>query len=412
MIPSTLDVRASWDGVIVGGFTIGNSAFGGSDTISPAYGAVFGGTYDNLSSLVTSASWQRGRNDLASGILAGQGSVTINDPTGIYNPANPSSPLAGKLKALRPFYIKATNSSGVSLGCFRGFLQDAPSHDASTVPATTTFALVDLFAVLAGVFPTITPTGATTTGAAIGKVLDAAGYTDPSLRSLATGDTIATFTATGTESALSLIGDLLAAEQGVCFVNGNGLFVYLDRNDKYTRASMATINGTMNALTTGSPINNIINRQVVTAGAGVPQTYTDLASGSLGDYGYRDGSSLTSAYLANDAAAATAAQRIVSKKSTMRALLSQFGLSSLQSTGNLDQIVTREFGDRITIPVSGAGITGTSGDYFIEQLAVQAVKGGELNATWILSARTAADQAFIFGTSSFQPTSPADPFAL
>jgi hypothetical protein len=395
---TTLDVRASWDGVIVGGFTFGNSTFGGTDKFTPVYGAVFGGTYDNLSSLVTQASWQRGRNDLASGILAGTGTVTINDPTGIYNPANPNSPLVGKLKPMRPFYIKATDSLGVSQGCFRGFLQDSPTHDASTIPARTTFTLVDLFAVLAGIFPTIAATGTTTTGAAIGLVLDQAQFTEPSLRILATGDSIATFSADASKSALTLIGDLLTAEQGQVFVNGSGAFVYLDRNDRYRRLSAATISGTVRRLTTGSPVNNIINRQVVTAGAGVPQANTDVAS--AGEYNYRDGGAISTPYLANDQAAADAAQRIVNKKSTPRTLLSQFDLSS-QVAGNLDQIVQREFGDFVTIPAGGAGITGSQGDYFIEQIAVQASKGGVLDCSWILSARTTTDHGFIFGTSVF-----------
>lgn len=407
---TTLDCRASWDGVIIGGFTFGNSTFGGTDTFTPVYGAVFGGTYDDISSLLISATWQRGRNDLASGVLAGTGTVVIKDDAGTYNPANPSSPLAGKLKPLRPFYIKAPDSGAVVRGCFRGFLQDVPTHDASTIPATTTFTLVDLFAVLDGIFPTITPTGATTTGAAIGKILDAAGYTETSLRNLATGDNIATFSADGSKSTLSLIRELLAAEQGVAFINGDGVFVYLDRNDRYIRASVATITGTVSRLQTGSPLGNIINRQDVTAGAGVMQTATDVVS--RGDYNFRDGTSIVTPYLANDAAAADAAQRIVNKKSTPRTLLSQMQLLS-PVTGNLDQILRREFGDRITIPAGGvAAATGTAGDFFIEQMSVtQSGSGGVLDASWILSARTAADQAFVFGTSSFQPTT-GDPFVL
>lgn len=406
MIQTTLDVRISWGGVLAGGFSIGISHIDSTDKFTTAFDAVFGGTYDNLSAITTQASWQRGRSDLGSHMLAGTGTIVVNDPTGIYNPANPSSPLVGQLKAMRPVYIKATDTGGIVRGCFRGYLQDVPVHDAARVPAVTTFTLVDLFAVLNGIFPTIGSTGPTTTGAAIAVILAAAGFSDSSFLSLATGDSIPDFSADGSQSALTLIGNLLAAEGGIFFANGSGVATYLDRNDRYARASVATLNGTMGSLQTGAPIQNVINRQTVTRTGGAAQQAFDAPS--IGDYDYRDGAAITTPYLATDAAALDAATRIVAKAAQPRTLLTNFGLSSLV-TGNLDQILQREFGDRITIPASGAGVTGTQGDFFIEQIAVNAVKGGQLDSTWILSARTSADMAFRIGVSTIAGT---DPLAL
>lgn len=407
MAAPVLDTRASWNGVILGGFTIGTSLIGGSDTISSVWSGVFGGTYDNLGTggqdLVESVSWRRGRTNLLTGLLAGEGEIVLNDPTGIYNPKNPGSPLAGLLVPLRPVYIKASDGL-TTYGGFRGFIREYVH--AAGPPATTTLKLVDLFVILAQTSPVIAATGATTTGAAIGLVLDSIGLTETSLRSLNTGDVIPDFSADGSRTALQLIGDLLAAERGTFFIDGSGVATYRDRYDRARRRTAdGTVNGTATKASSGSSLENVKNRARVTRTGGVQKEWFDTTS--VGLYGYRDFDDITTPYLQTDDDALTLAKRLVQNGKDPRSpLWSCDSVSADQPM--LTQMLARELGQRILIPPGGAGASGTQGSFHIEQLNVT-VQGGEARCSWVLTERLASDDVFLIGVSLIGST---DPFTL
>ena len=103
--------------------------------------------------------------------------------------------------------------------------------------------------------PIIAATGPTTTGAAIGIILDSVGWTEPGMRSLDVGDAIPDFSADGTKTALELIEELLVAERGILFVNGSGVVVYRSRNARASQASLATISDEFAAMPTRVPSN-------------------------------------------------------------------------------------------------------------------------------------------------------------
>jgi hypothetical protein len=285
-------------------------------------------------------------------------------------------------------------------GCFRGFIREY-THNARPVGSTTTLRLTDLFIMLDQARPTISSTGPTTTGAAIGAILDDIGFTIPSFRDLDTGDPIPDFEADGSRSALQLIGDLLTAERGVFFIDADGVAVYQDRyNRARRRTSDHTFSTDIRAISSGASIDNITNRARVTRQGGTEQEHVDTESVAL--YGYRDATSITTPYLTTDSEALQLAKRIVERGKDPRSPLWRFELVNKNET-TLTQQLAREFGDRIT--VTAASESGTAGDFHIEQLRVEAEQGGHvIRSSWVLSERTAADQSFQIGTSTIGST--------
>lgn len=389
---ATYDTRIAWDSKPANAFIIGQSTLGGGDVLVGQFSATFTGAYNNVSTLVRSITVDRGRDTYLENMRAGKATIVVTDRTGLFNPKNPGSALAGKVLPMRPVRVQATYS-GTTYGLFYGFLQSA-EHD--PLDYSTTFEAVDLFVWLSRVRPTIT-TAATTTGQAIGLILDAVGWTDMAMRDLDTGDTLPTgsFTADGTVTALDLIQGLLEAERGVCYVNGSGVFVYEDRRARVARTSQATFTGTMTALRPGMDLDRVRNRWTVQRTAGSPQTFTD--GDSVAAYGLADGGQITTPYLATDNDALSLAGYLVSEFRDARPPARDMTLFN-KTDALMKQILGRELVDRITLSEPKGN---TSGDFHIERVAHEVTQAGKIHrCEWLLSERAATGNPFIIGTST------------
>jgi hypothetical protein len=371
---------------------IGTSTLGGGDVLGGAFLApAFAGAHDDVTAAVMKVSTKRGRDDQLDPMQAGSCTIVLTDPDGTYNPRNDSSSLAGQLLPMRPVRVRAT-FGGTTYGIFLGFVRSI-EYDPQARQATIN--AVDAFIWMNRARPVIGSTGETTTGAAIGLVLDAMGFTDASLRDLATGDMIPTFTADGSKTALALIQDLLAAERGIVYVSGDGVVTYEDRNARARRtSSVDTVDDVMVSVNPGVDLDRIANRATVTRTSGTAQTASD--DDSIATYGLSDYTPITSAYLEDDVQALSLAHYIVAQRKSPRLPASGLTLMNGSSTV-LTKILARELGDRVTVAESRGG---TSGDWQIESIAHEISAGGTLHvATWALSAREAGDDAFIIGTS-------------
>src|SRR3990172_7639164 len=128
MATATFSVQVDWDAAVVNAFTIGVSTLGGGDVLVWLFGVDFSGTYDELAGTaapnnhVKSFRIARGRDDNLDPMRAGEATITLNDPTGKFNPKNASSVLTGQLLPMRPVRIRAT-LSGTTYGLFRGFVR-------------------------------------------------------------------------------------------------------------------------------------------------------------------------------------------------------------------------------------------------------------------------------------------------
>lgn len=342
----------------------------------------------------------RGRDDDLATTPMGKCTVRLHDHTGKYSAVKTTSPLYPYLRPRVLGRVRAVYSA-VTYGQFYGFLERCetnPDYGAQLA----TMELADLFTRLGSVAPTLTSAGATTTGAAIGRILDDLGWTDPTMRDLDTGDDIPDFSADGSTSGLALIEGLLETERGQFFVNGSGVATYENRHARSQGAratSQATITGTMQAVSPGLDIATLRNRATVTRAGGAAQTYTDSASATEFDpipFG-----AITSPYLATDAQALSLGTYMVSRRKDPLPTARRLRLVAAEPSVRVPML-QRDLGDRVTVT---SALTGISADYHIERIAQSIdVAGMQLETTWTLSARSVTNQPFLIGISGVGST--------
>ena len=394
--PVSYEISAGFSAAPSGVFIVGVSLVGGPDVLAGAftYPAWVDITHD-----VIQVDTRRGRSDDLATMQAGTCTLTLRDTTGKYAPDNAAGPFFGQLVPLRPVRVRAT-SLGVTTSIFTGWTTDISSNpDRGTQRATILCKDLMVWMDQDGALPVIPATGPTTTGAAIGLVLDAVGWNNPAMRRLAVGDTIPNFVADGTTSALDLVGGLLDAECGVFYVAADGTAVYEDRaarNRAPRLASQATI-ASMAALYPGVSLTTIknratVSRQPVGGVAGVPQTYADPVS--VAAYRPRDFPPLATPYLDSDAKAMNLARYKVALRSTVQTNARDVTLDGLEPTA-LAALLARDLSDRVTVTDA---TTGTAADFHIEQIEQRIVAPGRHTGAYVLSKRPTA-QPFIVGQS-------------
>lgn len=260
-------LEVAFSSVIAGIFTL-DSPIGGSDVIADV--VAFEGEFDDITSDVQGVITVTGGTDELGGTLqAGSMTVTVSRPDdpGYWNPNNPSSPLVSEgdpgFVPIRPGRLTETDDDGTVYGVFYGFLRRAP-WTASTRSCQLYFE--DLLFRAERVFPVIGPTGPTTTGAAIGLILDQMGWIWPEWRILADGDALDDFSADGSQNAFDLIESLLETELGTVYVRGDGVFVYESRGMAEARPASLTLStaATLGELVSGVDADSILTRATVT----------------------------------------------------------------------------------------------------------------------------------------------------
>ncbi len=348
----TYNVEIAWSTQLTGVFRLDISLLDGPDVLPGTWG---NNVYDDLTGNVLSVEIRRGAISELTRVEQGECIITLTDPSGIWNPENPSSPLAGLLVDMRPVRIRATHL-GVTYGLFYGFVTEIVHH--ASMPKTTTIRAVDFTEWLAGLKPVISATGTTAVGAAIGLILDAAEWTDASMRSLDVGDAIPGFSADGSKSGVDLINELLVTDQGMCFVDGAGRFCYRSRASRYKRQTpVDTFDASM--ITQLEPAlysRNVINRQTVTRTGGIAQTATNEDSRKA--RGWRDGSPISSGYLVDDTQALNLAQWLVTINGSGLAPSRNAEVVNVDDASIIRQL-SREMGDRVEVTALGMSYLGT-----------------------------------------------------
>lgn len=385
----TYAFEVAWGADLTGIFRIGVSAIGGTDTIGGPFNEA---AFEAITSDVLGCSIRRGRSDDLGQVMAGECILTLKDSTGKYNPANTSSPNYSNLNPMRPLRIRATYS-GTTYDLFYGFVQRIESRP-SRSERRATVESADFLAWMALQKPTIT-SSPTTTGAAIGKILDDLQWTETAKRSLATGDTIPAFSADASRSALEYARDLLEAERGTLHVQGDGTVVYEDRNQRYRAprdADQDTITDLMSDLRVATDAARIFNSATVTRSGGTAQTASDTTSERR--YGQRPATSISTAHLNTDAEALSLATYIVVRHKNPKTPASVV-LRSRDS--NMVAMLRRDLNDRVGMSET---LGGTSGSWFIEALEHRIDPIAKLHETvWELSRRP-SNPPFLVGIST------------
>jgi hypothetical protein len=350
----------AFGGSVEGLFRIGVSEIDSTDIIS---GWPADAGFDDLTDDLVAFSTRRGRSNDQAQLMAGELTFRLRDQAGAYNPANTASSYYPNVVPFKVVRLQAT-FDGTTHTLFYGFIVNI-SNNANPNNPQTTFACSDLFAWLSLRKPTISATGSTTTGAAIGKVLDEVEW-PASLRSLDTGDTIDDFSADGGSTCLSLIQKLLQAEMGQFYIAGDGKATFKNRNARFASlASVATIDGasdTLMGFQSTNSVSTIFNASTVTRSGGVAQTATD--TDSINTYGRRDAPSITTSYVSTDTQALGRAALHVLRLKDPKTPAVATQVSSPASTADM---LARDLGDRITVTEPFQNTS--SKQYFIESIA-------------------------------------------
>lgn len=378
MTSGTIAVEVAWSTRLTGVITVGTYQVGNTDVVGGTWGQ---NAFDDISTDVYSIPLiERGRTEPFGPMSMGRAQIVLNDSTAKYNPENSASSLYGYLLPFRPVRIRETYG-GVTYGLFNGFIEEI-RHDPDARKSYIN--CVDFFERLAGTKPTIASMGATNVGAAIGAVLDARGWTAAEWRSLDDGHSIPDFSASADKDGTELITDVLAADLGTFFVDGDGLTTYHSLSRRYKRqAVVATWDGTMiTAAQPATTVRRIVNKQTVTRSGGAAQSYTDTDSER--QYDTREGAAITSAYLNTDAQALDCAEWIVLTRKDPRPPAREVSMIAADET-RLLQILAREVGDYVTATVDREGTT-LSG--WIEGLRIVIEPGLIHRASYTLGKKT------------------------
>jgi hypothetical protein len=193
-----------------------------------------------LTAAITAAYGRDGATSLTP-ITAGHGSFVLDNTSRDYSPRNTASPLYGRLKPARPVRIRRT-VAGVTYGLLSAHTDTTPINP-DVEAKTVTLSLVDWIADFRQTISTPLYSSIRT-GAAIGAVLDAVGWTGG--RDLDLGGSVLPWWWEEGTDALQALQNLLAAEgpPALLTVGSSGEIVFRDRHHRLVRAASTTSQGT------------------------------------------------------------------------------------------------------------------------------------------------------------------------
>lgn len=177
----------------------------------------------------------------------GEAAFALSNQSRDYSPDNAASPLAGLVLPGRGVYIKAT-LAGVDYPLFTGYLDDFDLRPGRS-DRNITVRCLDGLARLKGAQISTDLYEGIRTGAAIGVVLDAMGWS-ATLRDLDAGATVMPYWWLSSADPFDAITDLISSEgqPALVYVDAaTGNFVFRDRHHRVTRATSTSSQATWRA---------------------------------------------------------------------------------------------------------------------------------------------------------------------
>lgn len=388
--------------------------------------------YIDVSDRVLSLNTRRGRQHELDTVQAGTCSIRFDNGDRALDPSYSASPFYPYVLPMRKLRVSAV-WAGTTYHLFTGYVErwpivwEAPKWGSVTVTAVDGMALLAQ-ADLAGTFPE------ELSGARIARVLSAAfwpestpasGYWTLGTSALDTTTTLsygipATVVDTGhalipeliieegsSVSALSHIQEVVAAERGLFFIDGEGRAVFEDRQARYGVASSVTFTDDLTSLSASRlqyqelapefSIEQVANEVIVTRTGGTAQTATDPASSAR--YGRR--TLALSLSLTTDAFAFERAGYELSLRKDPRLEFTNLTVQPAAQDAAWPFSLGLELSDRVTVErtpdsVDAITVETIDRDGFVE--AVQHTAGPAQWATrYQLSPADAFDQFFTLG---------------
>lgn len=243
----------------------------------------------DVSQYVLRAAVRRAYNRTSDSFTAGNAAVRLVDETGLFNPANTSSPLFGKILPMRKIrFIGEYNGVEYALGSMyvQSWKYQSPT---GFDPAYVDLNCVDGFQLLnlASISTVTGGTAGQTTAERITSILDEAEWPG-GMRSISTTATTTVQADTGaTRTALAACQTVEGTDLGAFYMNQQGYATFLSRND-IIAASGATATvfsdtgagGTINYQSVSFDLSDfgLINSCTVTRTGGTPQTVNNVDS--------------------------------------------------------------------------------------------------------------------------------------
>jgi hypothetical protein len=353
-LPANLNVSLNFNsGATFGNpFTIGDPVNGVlnkgelGDSTSPAL-------VIDLTDATKNIKINRGRNILRDTYEAGVAVVKIYDPTGRFNPQNPSSDLYGQLTPLRKLRISATYN-GVSYYLFSGYTTTyAYSYDQAENVSYVDITAVDGFRLfnLANITTVASATAGQDTGTRINKILDTVSFPN-SLRSIDTGNSTVQADPATTRTALQALVNTEFSEQGAFYMSPAGNAIFKNRS-----SVVASAGGTPTQFnqTSGIPYANlvfafddklIINQATITPIGGSAQYAVD--AGSVASY-FPHSVNYDNLVVQTDAEAMNIARIYVATRSTTTIRIDQMRLDLLDPAVPTATILDMDYFDNVNI---------------------------------------------------------------
>lgn len=200
------------------------------------------------------AEFGRDQTTALSPIVSGRGAFDLDNRSRDYSPLNASSPLSPNVLPARPVRMQCT-VGGTTYGVFLGHTDDAPLNpDLDT--KTVGFTLVDSIADFRGQTVTTQLYQGIRSGTAIGKILDAAGWTGG--RDLDTGGSVFPWWWEEGADAFDALAKVLASEgpPALLTIGPAGEIVFRDRHHRYVRSSSTTVQATWRGAGVVEPVMN------------------------------------------------------------------------------------------------------------------------------------------------------------
>lgn len=289
----------------------------------------------DVTQYVLRANIRRAYNRAADSFLAGSATVRIVDQTGLFNPANTSGALYGKILPMRKIRFLATNVGGTQYALGSMYVQSWKYQSPTGFdPAYVDLQCVDGFQLLnlATVTTVSGGTAGQTTAQRITSILDAADFPG-GMRSISTTATTTVQADAGTSrSALAACQTVESTDLGAFYMDQNGYATFKSRNDIITLQAQAYTNfsdtgavGQIKYQAVSFDLSDfgLINNCTVTISGGTAQTATDATS----QLTYFDHSRIRSSIAQTDADALSQAQMIIASRKEVGADLRMESMS-------------------------------------------------------------------------------------
>lgn len=313
----------------------------------------------DITTFVRKIGYRRGRNNPLNEINPGSGDATIDDALRRFDPSNAASPYYPNIVPMRPIQMKA-EISGHAYYLATQFVERWPRKRVGRSYAERGITTIDGFDLLSLAGLAGKTYGTQLSGSMIAAILNDANWS-ASLRSLSSGKaSIAaqTFTTTDTTKALGLIQQIVGpgGENGIFYINGRGVAVFLDRQAQIT-APFSTSQATFTDLVTmagefgvtdiqpTSDKDLIVNDWTGTRAGGAAQQA--IASASFLQYGRR--SKQVSSLLTTDADTLNSMVYSVSIYKDPLQRIEKITIKPGEYAELWVQCLSREIGDRVTI---------------------------------------------------------------